>query len=223
MWHSIAEVKNYVREKNLPEHGFFVGAGPSADKLALSVSAENIVIGVNRSICLYPNFDFVFIDGPKALHIIAPYLCNTDYVCMPVWSNGQLNINLDICKTYRDKILLFSWVYGSWAFLEAPEYSLNDIHLFIDWGCAQSALHFAKKLGLKSLDLIGCDGGPVHGVLYAQKLINLFPDLDKIRESRQRRSYRKIVRNMAGIARTLGLEIHNLSEFKDVDNDASNR
>ena len=182
MWQSIAEVVGKYRNKK----SMIVGTGPSADKFDnIALDDEMVYIGLNRAICLYNNFEFVFVDAGATLQVVLPYLSHTKYIVMPIWSREQLNINHPTVRQCQEKILFCSWVYEDFAFLRAVPYSLNDFLLFISWGILQPAIHFASKIGIKDITLLGCDGGPVNGKPCSSRIAEVFKTVPNAKQSKE--------------------------------------
>ncbi len=205
MWHSIAEKKN----KHKGEEGILIGPGPSSDILedVLSGMKRPIKIGINRAIVLRNDFNYIFIDHPTTISIIQKFLGRTKAFCMPLYSRESLNINDDRVVEIQERVLLYSWVYEVDALLESADYSLNDILLYIAWGCAQSAIHFAKQIGLEKLTIIGCDGGPVNGQLSAKKIEEIFKKYNPVNAKKRTSHYEKARTKFEYIADKLDLEL----------------
>lgn len=199
MWRSIAEMKNRFQ---FP--GDIVATGPSADHYVFDENKTSI--GINRAIILSNEFLFVFVDSAETLAVIEKYIDNTSYICMPIWSREKLNINSPIVQKYQHKILLFAQVYECPAIYHAPDYSLNDILLNIHWGTVQPALHFAKLIGLSSVNLWGMDGKVVNGQMNCNKIAQTF-GINKARKQRTISDYAKTRAMLAEISKHLGLSI----------------
>lgn len=192
MWHTIAEVKG----KHKGQSAIIIGPGPSADRLPCT--KNKVLIGLTRSIVLLPNFDFIFVDSPQGFQICNRFLSNARFFCMPIWSRGFFNVNSEIAQRNRSKILFFSWVYETPEIINAPDYSLNDFLLHIFWGCAQSALHFCQLIGVKSVEIIGCDGKPINEKMNCAKVEKLFAPV----KSRKTRTITDYTKTRAGLERT---------------------
>ncbi|MFH0814325.1 MAG: hypothetical protein V2A69_16030 [Pseudomonadota bacterium] len=209
MFHCIPEVYNYLEADKKSKDGLLLATGPSADKFALTASCLRVIIGINRAIVLYKHFDFLFIDGIRALALIIPYIEHTKYIVMPIWSCGLFNINNDVVQKYQEKILFYAWSLDNWDFLNVS-HSLNDFQLYINWGCTQSAIHFAKRIGLQSLEMIGCDGGPsADGQLYSSRVTQVFPEPGQARFRKQSGAYKRTSRKTGALGRSVGIELIN--------------
>jgi len=138
-----------------------VGAGPSSASLREAIEFEkpDLMIAINRAICL-GTFDFVFVDHTKTLNEIRPFEENTKHFCLPVYSREELNLEAPVIGrgTFFEKTVYFAWGYECEWIFTAPAYSLNDFLLYISWGCAQSAAHFAHRCGASDIVMLGCDG-----------------------------------------------------------------
>jgi len=198
-----------MKEKYIGQTGILVGTGPSADFLseAIRLNPKSVLIGINRAACLNDRFDFVFIDHHTGLKLAAPYMRGIGYVLMPMFSRNEINTDSVEARKYASKILLYSWVYEDEGILTAPSYSLNDIHLFIQWGNAQSAVHFAKKIGLSRLIILGCDGGEVDGRMFAAKIEPMFRRAGEKKMEKKEEKYEETRAKMEWIASKVGIEI----------------
>jgi len=177
MWRTIIEVKN--KEKG--QQGIIVGPGYSAEKLGECIKAvggKPVMIALNRALVLFPRFDYLFTDHPATMELLRPYLENTKEICLPFYSRTTCNLNSKIAIEYQNKLLFYAWVYQNESLFDAPEYVLNDLLLYISWGVAQTALHFAKHIGLSSVTMIGVDGGAIDGKIAASKIIEIFGQMD---------------------------------------------
>jgi hypothetical protein len=169
---------------------FILGTGPSADKYDEKDSKDNVLIGINRAICLSENFDFIFIDNLSTLKDIMPYQKNTEYILMPLFSVGKNNYdeieklresesNPNLLECYN-KIVYFIWAHKMLDALNLNKSGLNDNFLFIDWGNVQSAVHFVSKIGVREITFYGVDGGCKQGFskeainYHAKKVIECF-------------------------------------------------
>lgn len=202
-WQTIQNVKN-----KYPGQGIIVGTGPTADNLSEIRDAfpKATLIGINRAICLRKDFDFIFVDHPKTIQDIEEHIGNTQYICMPMFSRDEVNINHATVQRYAHKILLFVWSYKNWSTLTAPDYSLNDILLYISWGGVQSAIHFAQKIGIDALSFRGVDGGTINGSTISKRVADVF----KITPSKKQiGEYKRAATKIKEIAAQLGIQIHN--------------
>lgn len=198
MWHSISEHKN----KHHGRQAIIVGSGPTADfvnELVDSYSEKPVLLGTNRSIMLRDDFDYIFVDHGSVIEEMEAYVKNTRYFCIPVFSRCQTNLNHNAVAKLQDKILLYAWVYEVEEILNAPKYPLNDELLYISWGCVPSAIHFARSLGIDDITMIGVDGGPINGQLYA-KIIEKVLKLPKANREKRARDHAKTKSRLRAMA-----------------------
>ena len=199
---TIATDKNKFKGKT----ALIVGTGPSADYLNEINTEDFVLIGINRVIVLSKSFNYLMTDSPETLSVVSKYLGNTNKICVPLYSREKCNLNHQLIKENSEKILLFSWVYEDEGIFEAPEYSLNDILLYISWGTTQSALHFANRLGCEKAVFIGVDGKPKDNQINAKEIEKIFP-INRRRLIKTLGDYKKTRQGLLRIAEKLNMEI----------------
>lgn len=208
MWHSIAEEKNAHIGKSV----HVVGAGPNANSIEkLEKTNNNIFIAINRGIVHRTDFDYMFVDHHFTLNDTNKFHGHAQKICMPIWSRKELNINNELAQQTREKIRLYTWVYKHEGVLQEvdpndPDGSLNDIILYIDYGNLQSIISFAKLIGANSVTLHGCNGSGQNGQYYSDKILQYYPQLEKIKDRRVE-SYQRCNNKLFDIAKKLKVTI----------------
>lgn len=206
MWHTIAEEKN----KYAGKESIIVGPGPTADDIDMLVESyekKPVLISLNRAIVLRNDYSYLVVDHPATIDIVSKFTGRAKKICMPITSRGNCNINFETAINLQDRILLFAMAYEVDEILTAPEYPLNDFLLYIAWGSAQIALHFAKKIGVSDVTMIGCDGGPIDGRIMAKKIEDIFGMFRKRNEQKRNKAYKKTHSRLLEIAKKLGMKL----------------